>query len=108
MPRLVLIGAPGHPRHDEGEVVIDAPADTPVLDVALAHRFAIATLCGGGMSCRTCRVVDVDGRGLSEKSRAETRVLEVLGAAADERLSCQARVVSDARVRVPSPKDATS
>ena len=85
--------------------MIEVAAGSTVLDSAMAHGLAIATLCGGAMHCKLCRVT-VRGRAdaASRCGQREQEILERLMAAEDERLACQVRVLGDGlQVLLPDP-----
>lgn len=110
MPRLLLTPLPGHPARDDrrsdDEATLEILVDrgTTVLDAAISHRIAVATLCGGAMHCRMCRVhIDNVSAG-SPCGTRERDVLHIQGAGDDERLACQVRVIDDdLRVFIPAP-----
>jgi len=64
-----------------------------LLEATLAAGLPLASSCRGVGSCGWCRVRVLEGAaGLSSSSEAERRLLAKLGAAADERIACLARV----------------
>lgn len=112
VPRVLFIPDQGHPRRPPGTgddvagLAFEVPLGMPLLDAAVSHGIAVATLCGGAMHCRTCRVLVVEGEDqLSKKGLRETEVLAAVGAVHGERLACQARVRGPVVVRVPPPQD---
>ena len=88
--------------HFEGGQSIMAPYDMPILDAAKQNDVDLDHYCGGTCSCGTCVVEILSGA--ENLSRVEAREQLVLG---DEkfkkgnRLSCQARVRGEVRVRIP-------
>jgi adenylate cyclase len=75
-----------------GPLVKTAPGPT-VLEISRMHRIPHVSTCGGRGRCSTCRVmVFGDPAGLSPPSEAELQTLRSVGAAANVRLACQARV----------------
>jgi len=65
-----------------------------VLELSLLNHVPHAHVCSGRGRCGTCRVrVEAGAERLSPAEEAERKTLERVGAAAGERLACQARVL---------------
>ena len=79
-------------------VVLDVGQGETILAAALRAGIDWQTRCEGTAECTSCVVVSVEGE-LSPARPDERDALEWFGRAADERLACQARVVTDAVVR---------
>jgi 2Fe-2S ferredoxin len=87
-----------------GDVLVEVPRGTTLLDAADSARLELRHYCGGNCSCGTCRVEVLAGGGAL--SRAQPMELLVLGgeaAARGDRLACQAEVQGDdVQVRIPA------
>ena len=87
--------------------VVSHPGGATLLDVSRANGVPHAAACGGRARCSTCRVrvLACAGR-LAEPDALEERLLSRVGAGADVRLACRARVDHDMRVLRLLPPDA--
>jgi ferredoxin, 2Fe-2S len=84
-----------------GRVVEASPA-VSMLNALLGDGVAIHHDCGGRAQCGTCRVRILSGGAtLRPKTEAEIGRLEVVGAAPDERLACQAHAFRDVEIEIP-------
>ena len=80
-------------------VVETAPGET-LLEAAHRVGVPMASACGGGAACTTCRVVVIEGReGLAPPPPDEAAVLAPLNADGTLRLGCRARVQGPVTVR---------
>lgn len=76
-------------------VEVDVPAGTMLRDVIESNGVNIHFACGDGR-CGTCLIKVVKGmENLNQRTDAEKRTLELLGAEADKRLACQVKIVKD-------------
>lgn len=80
------------------------PQGTTVLRAALKLEAPLRHVCGGQANCTTCRVRLESGR-LSPPQERETRALPEERFSQGFRLGCQARLLADTVVRVPSLKE---
>lgn len=72
---------------------------TTLLEIARAHRVGHVALCGAKGRCTTCRVIVERGaRNLSAMTEGERATLAEVGAPANTRLACQARVLGPVTV----------
>ena len=79
---------------------VEAAPGSTVLDVSRQANIPHMSICGGRARCSTCRIMVVsDPSTLKPPGQAERRLLESIGADANMRLACQAKIVSDAEVR---------
>lgn len=70
-----------------------------ILEASLAHNIEHAHVCGGNGRCSTCRVRVLAGlEHLSPAAGAENSVLKKIGAEADVRLACQAKISGNIRI----------
>ena len=74
---------------------------TTVLAALRTAGLEVASVCGGMGLCATCRVVTTRG-GLGPPTAQELAVLGETELAAGSRLACQAAVMAEAGVEVPS------
>lgn len=80
------------------DLLVEAPAGTPLIDIAEASGADLTFGCRSG-SCGTCRVRLGEGASAcSERTSEERDYLEGLDAPADERLACQVVVHGDVAV----------
>jgi len=80
------------------DLLVEAPAGTPLQRIAEASGADVTFGCGTG-SCGTCRVRISAGRSHCSEPGAEERdFLKGLGAPADQRLACQVLVNGDIAV----------
>lgn len=80
------------------DLLVEAPAGTPLQRIAEASGADVTFGCGSG-SCGTCRVKVVEGLSHCSEPGAEERdFLKGLGAPADQRLACQVLVNGDIAV----------
>jgi 2Fe-2S ferredoxin len=98
MPRVTFI----HPNGKSGVVT----SNLTLLDAAKELGFPLNHDCGGNASCTTCRVeVQSGAEHLSEIDFEEQDLLDREALTEPRhRLSCQARVLGDVVVRVPTTK----
>ncbi len=87
-----------------GDVQVEVPRGTTLLDAAEAARLDLRHYCGGNCSCGTCRVEVLAGGGaLSRPQPMELLVLGGEASARGDRLACQAEVQGDeVQVRIPA------
>lgn len=79
--------------------LVKAPAGPTLLEVSRMYGIGHMSVCGGRGRCSTCRVmVFGDESGLTAADDAEQRTLRSVGAPANVRLACQARVRASATV----------
>ncbi|MDM8566815.1 ISC system 2Fe-2S type ferredoxin [Candidatus Halobeggiatoa sp. HSG11] len=93
MPQIIFLP---HPEIcPEGEV-IEAKADTTLLDAALDNGLEIEHACEKACACTTCHVIVQEGfESLEEASENEEDMLDkAWGLEAESRLSCQAKVTN--------------
>jgi ferredoxin len=70
--------------------VADCERETALLAASAKAGVPLNHRCGGHARCGTCLVTVLEGaEHLSEMGGAETRVLQALKAAPDQRLACQ-------------------
>ncbi len=81
--------------------VASCPAGESLLDSARRVGLEITSLCGGKGACGRCRVQIVSGQ-VSPATEDEARALGPRLVAEGCRLACQARPLTDCRVRVPA------
>lgn len=88
---------------EDGGTVTEVAADPGSNLLDLAHSFGVpvATLCGGNLACRCCRVALLEGAEVSAPTSREREALEEVGAAPDERFACQTTVEGDVVVLIP-------
>lgn len=79
---------------------LEASDQKPLLDVFLKAKIQIDHTCGGHATCGTCRVFVLSGK-LSPRTRLEIELYVDKGVTENERLSCQARPLSDVMVKIP-------
>ena len=73
-----------------------------LLDHFQANHVDWMHACGGKGRCTTCKVIVVEGTSFFERpTKAEIRFRQEGALGPGERLSCQARVHGDVRLRVP-------
>jgi ferredoxin len=82
---------------------VECQTNSPVGLGLLSSGLNIPMLCGGKGLCATCHVHVVEGaENLSPIEPREERALNLLsGRAPNSRLSCQARILGDVRVKLP-------
>ncbi len=92
------------------ETALEVPRGTSLLAAAdeaaemVDDDFFAGELCEGRHECGNCLVEVVEGaEALSPVTDSERRLLEQLGAGADARAACTARVRGDVTVRIPHP-----
>ncbi|WP_349360209.1 ASKHA domain-containing protein [Stappia sp.] len=89
------------------------PLGTPLLDAARALGVYVESVCGGRGICGRCQISVSEGAFAKEKltssaehlgpvTDAEARYVELRGLSADRRLSCQATILGDMVVDVPT------
>jgi uncharacterized 2Fe-2S/4Fe-4S cluster protein (DUF4445 family) len=77
------------------------PAGESLLDAARRVGLEITSICGGKGTCHRCKVQIVSGR-VSPATPDEAQALSPSDLAGGYRLACQARPLTDCRVRVPT------
>jgi ferredoxin len=83
----------------DGEISLER--ETSILVAASQGAVGLEHRCGGHGRCGTCRVtVETGGEHLSPMGVVEGRVLQVLRAAPDQRLGCQAWAKGDVTCRI--------
>jgi len=92
------------------EIRLEVPRGTSLLAAAdeaaemVEDDFFTGELCEGRHECGNCLVEVVDGAdALSPMTDSERDLLRQLGADADTRTACTARVQGDVTVRIPNP-----
>jgi 2Fe-2S ferredoxin len=82
---------------------LDVRPGITILDAALDNGIAIDHNCGGNCACSTCHVIIEEGmENLSEMRDDEGDMLDTAtGLTLQSRLSCQAQVKGDVKVRIP-------
>jgi uncharacterized 2Fe-2S/4Fe-4S cluster protein (DUF4445 family) len=92
------------------EISLEVPRGTSLLAAAdeaaemVEDDFFVGELCEGRHECGNCLVQVVEGaEALSPMTDSERALLEQLGAGADARTACTARVGGDVTVRIPHP-----
>lgn len=89
-------------RNTEGSIEVEGNAAVSLLNALLRGGARIRHDCGGKALCGTCRVhVTEGGSALSPMGERERARLEAIGAAADERLACQAYALRDVTIAAP-------
>jgi adenylate cyclase len=79
--------------------LVKAAEGPTLLEVSRMHRIPHMSVCGGRGRCSTCRVmVFGEEAALAPASEAELQTLRSVGAAANVRLACQARVRASATI----------
>ena len=113
VPALFVTGQPSEPmkspeKKPEYRIEFEpvgrsatCPAGESLLEAARRVGLEIASLCGGRGTCGRCRVRVVSGR-VSAATPDEAQALGPRHLAEGYRLACQARPLTDCRVRVPS------
>ena len=72
--------------------IVEEPEGGALVDICDEHYAPVAFSCRSA-SCATCHVQIIEGAHLLEAPEAaELELLELIGAGADSRLACQARV----------------
>jgi len=80
---------------------VEPEQETTPLSAAAKGGAGLNHRCGGHARCGTCKVTVLEGaENLSEMGAAESRILKVLKAAPEERLSCQAWAKGDVCCKV--------
>ncbi len=84
------------------EISVESSAVLSLLNALVRGGARIRHDCGGKALCGTCRVRVIEARrgALSPIGERERARLDAVGAAADERLACQAYAVRDVTVAV--------
>src|SRR5262249_48595997 len=78
----------------DGDLTAQGRRGLSILELSLLNDVPHAHVCNGRGRCGTCRVhVDAGGAQLSPLEDLERKTLERVGAGADDRLACQARVL---------------
>ena len=77
------------------------PAGESLMDTARRVGLEITSICGGKGNCHRCRVQMVSGR-VSPATEDEAQALSPRELGDGYRLACQARPLTDCRVRVPA------
>ena len=86
--------------HGKVEGTTQCERESSLLAAALQAPVPLTHRCGGHARCGTCLVtVETGAEHLSPPGTAEARVLQVLNAAPDQRLACQAWANGDVSVR---------
>ncbi|HSF66097.1 MAG TPA: 2Fe-2S iron-sulfur cluster-binding protein [Nitrospiraceae bacterium] len=98
MPRVTFL----YPESRSGEVEVN----TSLLEASKLIGYSLNHDCGGNASCTTCRVeVQMGAENLSEIDFDEQDLLDREALSEPwHRLGCQAKVLGDVVVRVPSGK----
>jgi len=82
-----------------GEITLEREAS--ILAAAAKGELALTHRCGGHARCGTCLVsVEAGAEHLTPMGAAEARILKVLKAGPDQRLSCQAWAQGDVTCRI--------
>jgi ferredoxin, 2Fe-2S len=85
-------------NHSEIEFVreIDLPTEGNLLEILNAHKISISQSCGGFATCTTCRILVTKGQSqLGPRTEIELERAQERGFKPNERLACQAEVISD-------------
>lgn len=86
--------------HDSSIDPVEVDEGTPLLDALLQRNVNAKMLCGRRGLCATCHVF-ADGSLSDANKKEEMAVTLLTGAAPNSRLSCQATVTGDVKVRMP-------
>lgn len=86
--------------HDSSIEAVEVAEGTPLLDALLQRNVNAKMLCGRRGLCATCHVY-VDGSLSDAEQKEQMNVSLLTGAAPNSRLSCQAKVLGDVKVRMP-------
>ncbi len=79
--------------------VVDLPAGSSLEEGISRAGLPLSSGCDGDFLCGFCRLEILEGaENLGPVSGKESKVLAALGAAANERLACQARVYGSVRL----------
>ena len=91
MPRVVF-----RSNRQHGELAIEVPAGTTILEASKDASGAVGDACGGNCACSTCHVYVTAGLAhLSELTDKEADRLDLgFDVRASSRLACQAKVMS--------------
>lgn len=82
---------------------VDVVSGATLLKAAQNAGVDLPWVCGGNRICTTCRcIVEGDADSLSPPDQQELEILETVQLGSPWRLGCQARVMGDASVQVPS------
>lgn len=82
---------------------VEIAPGTTLLKAAQKADVELPWVCGGNRICTTCRCIVEGGPGsLSAPDDQELEILDTVQLAEPWRLGCQARVLHDVTVRVPS------
>ena len=82
---------------------VDALRGESILDAALRCGVPLYHTCGGNCSCSTCRVQVLEGAAhLTTMDADEAQVLDAFDLKAPHRLGCQALILDDVTVDIPT------
>ena len=89
-------------RSVDGEVRVEVPVGTSLLEAAQRAKAPEGSACGGVCACSTCHVhVKVGGALLTEKEDEEEDILDkAFDVEATSRLGCQARIAREGDLEV--------
>ena len=97
-------GSPVRVHFATEDLLVEAPAGTPLQEIADAAGADITFGCRSG-SCGTCRVRIIQGLEHASAPTAEERdFLSAMDAPADHRLACQVRVDGDLDLEYLGPQ----
>lgn len=82
---------------------MDVASGATILKAAQTAGVDLPWVCGGNRICTTCRcIIEGDADSVSPPDQYELEILETVQLRAPWRLGCQARVLRDVTVQVPS------
>ena len=87
-------------NRQHGDLAVEVPAGTTLLEASKDAHGAVGDACGGNCACSTCHVYVISGQNLlSEMDDKESDRLDLgFDVRSSSRLACQARVEGDGEV----------